>query len=207
VVYRLHKWSGPLPAAKIKNKCALALFLSLSLRCLAVTLTVVMCNRLTKLQKLCDIKSPVELAALDKGNRFLVELLLDFEVLLKKLPRWYDKIWFWYVVARAFIPLDALAQCTLLTLALPLPSRRQRIVTSTSLDIIAKWLRKCGVVSTPISEVKALRKERQRAEKKTTRGFLMNQFTRPASGVAPGTPLQLLGVRLGSMMLLEPSAV
>jgi hypothetical protein len=74
-------------------------------------------------------------------------------------------------------------------------------VTATSLDIIAKWLSKCGVASTPISEVKAMRRERQRAEKKTTRDFLMNQFVRPASGVAPGTPQQLL-LDVDLMMLL-----
>jgi len=43
------------------------------------------------------VKSPVELAAVGQGNRLIVELLVEFEVLLKKLPKWYDKIWFRYL--------------------------------------------------------------------------------------------------------------
>lgn len=52
--------------------------------------------RLKKLRFLCDVESPIELAGLDKGNKFLVELLVEFEVLLKKLPSFFDKVWFRY---------------------------------------------------------------------------------------------------------------
>lgn len=66
--------------------------------------------------------------------------------------------------------------------------RRQRIVTSVSLDIVNRWLHKCGVTSTTSAELKGLRQERLRAERRTARDHLLTEFVRPASGVAPGTP-------------------
>jgi hypothetical protein len=156
------------------------------------------------------VKSPVELAALGQGNRLIVELLVEFEVLLKKLPKWYDKIWFRYIqhlsyllqlyvcVVRAVSVVSAVrAVCSVCFVRVSCGDelthngdrrRRQRIVTSVSLDIVNQWLRKCGVTSTPSAELKGLRRERMRAERRTARDHLLSEFVRPASGVAPGMP-------------------
>jgi hypothetical protein len=122
----------------------------------------------------------VELAALKEGNKFIVELLADFEVLLRKLPKWYDKIWFRYAPPP---PLGASIQHS----SEFNPSyghrsrRRRRIVTSVSLEIISKWLRKCGHASTKTSELKSLRREKMRKDRRTARESLLTEFLQPVN--------------------------
>ncbi len=71
--YRIHKWSGALPSNKIKTK-------------------------LRRLNILCSVEPPHELSTFPAGIAFIKELLLQFEVLLQKLPSFLDKIWFRYEI-------------------------------------------------------------------------------------------------------------
>eukprot|EP01087_Luapelamoeba_hula_P014251 TRINITY_DN4150_c2_g1_i1.p1 TRINITY_DN4150_c2_g1~~TRINITY_DN4150_c2_g1_i1.p1 ORF type:complete len:1208 (+),score=202.36 TRINITY_DN4150_c2_g1_i1:114-3737(+) len=118
MIYRQHKWSGKLPTSKLKNK-------------------------LTKLRSLCQTQpAPIELARTPEGNRFVLGLLLDFEVLLKRLPAFIDKVWF---------------------------RRRARIVTSLSLELIHDWVDQSGCQSYngKQSELRAMRRQRRKAVRKT----------------------------------------
>jgi hypothetical protein len=63
----LFRWSGVLPRSEIRV-------------------------RLRKLRAFCDEENPI--AQAPRGRRFILDVLLELEVVVKRLPSFFDKIWF-----------------------------------------------------------------------------------------------------------------